>query len=287
MDIRKLSDDDRDAVMAFLEGHAASSMFLLSNIARCGLNQPDRPYGGDYWGALDDGLLRGVIAQMWNGNVMMQAPEKAALDALASVLRRTVARPVAGFLGPDDQARVVVTRFGLQDADYASNSAERLFSLDPADLVMPPSSEKFVMTAWQHADPELLTRWLVDYSIEALGAVPGAALEAGIRLAVSQGAALERYVLLLDGMPVALAGFNAGYGGMKQLGPVWTPPPLRGRGHARQLVALMVGAAFEQGAERMILFTNSAAGERAYRAVGFRQIGSYRLALLATPVARA
>ncbi|TPW31421.1 GNAT family N-acetyltransferase [Martelella alba] len=284
MDIRKLNDDDRAIVVAFLEAHAADSMFLLSNIARCGLIQPDRPYGGDYWGAFDGGAFRGVIAQMWNGNVMMQAPEKDVLDALASGVRNSMERRVAGLLGPDDQACAVMSAFALEDADYASNSAERLFQLDPDRLIMPPSSKDVAMTAWQNADPALMTRWLVDYNLEALGATPGVELETGIRLAVSQGAALERFVLLANGVPVALAGFNASYRVMKQLGPVWTPPLLRGRGYARQLVALMVREAFDQGAEQMILFTNSPAAARAYQAVGFAQIGRYRLALLATPV---
>ena len=64
---------------------------------------------------------------------------------------------------------------------------------------------------------------------------------------------------------------------MVQVGGVYTPPDLRGRGHARRALALHLAAS---GAERATLFSASAMAARAYRAVGFRQIGDWTLLLL-------
>jgi uncharacterized protein len=97
----------------------------------------------------------------------------------------------------------------------------------------------------------------------------------------------DGYDILLfgGGTPVAYAGFNATLPDMVQVGGVFTPPLLRGRGHARCAVAASLASARSRGVARAILFTDHdhdhVAAERAYAALGFRPIGDYAMVVFA------
>jgi predicted GNAT family acetyltransferase len=78
---------------------------------------------------------------------------------------------------------------------------------------------------------------------------------------------------------VSLSGFNATLPDMVQLGGIYTPPALRGRGYAKAAVAGSLLAARERGAERAVLFTSTASAARSYEGIGFRRAGDYCLVL--------
>ncbi len=89
--------------------------------------------------------------------------------------------------------------------------------------------------------------------------------------------------VLLDGeTPVSCSVFNAMLPDIVQIGGVWTPPPLRGRGYGRSVVAGSLLAAREQGVQRAVLFADpqNPAAKQAYLALGFRIGGDYGLVLL-------
>ncbi|AJY47724.1 GNAT family N-acetyltransferase [Martelella endophytica] len=282
-EVRKLQAGEAEAVRAFLEARAESSMFLLSNIAAAGIGNPNLRYGGDYWGAFD-GRLVGVLGHFWNHNVILQVPDAAARVALFAEVRKSLTRPVAGILGPDDQVADGLSRLALSDADFAADLREQLFALPATALLMPAPKGTVSVYHWKEGDPALMRRWLRDYNLETLGAEPGEKLDQEMAAAVAMAAGLDRWVLEVNGAPVALAGFNARVDRLVQVGPVWTPPENRGRGYARLLLALILEKAFAEGATKAVLFTSNPAGDRAYRAVGFEPCGDYRLAILKAPV---
>ena len=76
---------------------------------------------------------------------------------------------------------------------------------------------------------------------------------------------------------MAYTAFNARLPDVVQVGGVWTPPDMRGRGYARCAVAASLLQARAEGARRAILFTNSASGARAYEALGFARTGQFGL----------
>jgi predicted GNAT family acetyltransferase len=82
---------------------------------------------------------------------------------------------------------------------------------------------------------------------------------------------------------VSYSVFNATLPEIVQIGGVWTPSELRGRGYARSVVAGSLLAAREQGVRRAVLFADplNAAARAAYLALGFRIVGDYGLVLLA------
>ena len=66
-----------------------------------------------------------------------------------------------------------------------------------------------------------------------------------------------------------------------QIGGVWTPPELRRQGYGRAVVAASLLDAQSEGVKTAILFTGKGniAAQKAYEALGFRHIDSYRLVL--------
>jgi predicted GNAT family acetyltransferase len=66
--------------------------------------------------------------------------------------------------------------------------------------------------------------------------------------------------------------------GVVRVGPVWTPPDLRGRGYASALVAATTALALERGARRCMLFADvaNATSNAIYRRIGFERVADAR-----------
>ncbi len=288
MRIKKLKNGDEESLEQFLSGHAETSMFLRNNPRLSGLEYKARPYHGLYLASFDDsGNINGVLAQYWNGNIMMQAPDGEVLAALAAAFREQAPRSVAGILGPADQAQAVMRELELSDADYATNRDEGLYALDLDALIVPSNLDagRHEMVPAEDVDEAILTRWFKAYEIEALASEESEELDARVKDRVQRiGDTGDCWAFLVDGEPVSLSGFNARLPDIAQIGPVWTPPEHRSRGYARTLVALTLKKAADQGVQKAILFTDNPAAVKAYEAVGFKEIGSYRLALLKKPI---
>ena len=288
MTIRQLRPGDEAALEAFLAGRAESSMFLRANLRAAGLVDGSGPAQGTYLGRFAGTAITGVIAHYGYGNVLIQAPHDAA--ALAHAYAAAAKRAVQGLLGPLDQVTAIRAILAPAGWRVSKDSAETLFVLDLADLVMPALLQRPGVAARQavDADRELLAGWWHDYEVELLGETPGPALLAKARADFQRrGAATGGPWLLFDGgQPVATQSFNAALPDIVQVGGVWTPPALRGRGYARAVVAAALHAQHARGVRRAVLFTgfDNAPAQRAYRALGFTPVGEYALVLFRPPV---
>lgn len=286
--VRDLSDGDLEAVNAFLLRHADSSMLLLNNVRNAGLEYSGRRGSARYWGAFGAGDgLTGLIAHCWNGNVLVQAPEAPALSALIDALASGTDRPIAGALGDDDQVQAVLDLVGGTEETCTLHACEALYALRLDDLRLPriEGDDALRIVVAREAGRDLLSDWIRAFEIEALGRVPGPELESVVADRVDAFMTSDSLrVLIADGRPVCLSGFNATLPEIVQIGPVWTPPEHRSRGYARYLLAATLASARESGVRRAVLFTQSPAGAKAYEAIGFRRIGTYRVALLRDPV---
>lgn len=277
--IFKLNNNDAPEVEKFLKRHAESSMFLRSNMARAGLEYQDRDYAGEYWGVYDGEKITGVLAHYWNGNVMMQCPSLNDLLKLASVFMEEKTRKVKGILGLEEQAAIIVNVLDIPPEKFGINNIEGLFALDLNNLKM-PDCDGYSIISPTMMDQDLLFQWMRDYDIEALGYEDGPALYEHINQRIERMQDGVIFTLMHGGEPVSLAGCNARVHDMNQIGPVWTPPEHRGKGYARRATALLLAEEKKTGIHRSILFTNNPAAEKAYRSLGYKRIGTYRLALL-------
>ena len=159
---------------------------------------------------------------------------------------------------------------------------EWLYALDLFNLVVPEPLSAGAMTcrAPTPNERDTLVGWRLAYDIEAIGAsdTPEQRTRASAYLD-AQIADENVWVAVENGVPVSLSAFNAALPDMVQLGGIYTPPELRGRGFAKVAVAGSLLAARERGASRAVLFTNNPSAVRSYVALGFVRVGDYSVVL--------
>ena len=179
----------------------------------------------------------------------------------------------------------------MVDAGVQMDELEKLYGLPLDELVVPEGlrSGRLVGRRVERRDLGLVTEWRVAFSVEALGAEDGPELRSECRAAVERNIKGGITWILEDrdrGEPVAISSFNTRIEEAVQIGGVWTPPELRRQGYGRAVVAASLLDARTEGVETSILFTGeeNVAAQRAYEALGFRQIGQYRLLLLQEPL---
>jgi GNAT superfamily N-acetyltransferase len=77
-----------------------------------------------------------------------------------------------------------------------------------------------------------------------------------------------------EGAPVSLAGWTPPAGGVARVGPVYTPPGLRGRGFGGAATVAVTRAALDGGATGVVLFTDLAnpTSNTLYQRLGYRPV---------------
>jgi RimJ/RimL family protein N-acetyltransferase len=303
-EIRILKPGDEAALEAFLLPRVESSMFLIGNMRAAGLVDGGQVYQGTYAAAFEGGEVVGVVAHYWNGVLIFQVP--AYLDALWRAAARVSGRRVKGLLGPGMQVAAAKEAMGLQDDVVQMDETENLYSLALADLVVSEGmcsgsegmcsgsegmcsgseglhSGRLVGRRIEPRDLELVTAWRVAFAVQGLGEEESPLLWEETRALLERS--MERgwsWVLEDRGEPVATSSFNTAIAEAVQIGGVWTPRELRRRGYGLAVVAASLEDARAEGATRAILFTGveNVPAQKAYLALGFQQIGDYRLLLL-------
>lgn len=279
-DIRILTPQDQPRLENFLRAHMAETMILRGNLTRSGIHDGDRPYQGRYAGAFEGDIIIGVAAHYWLGMLAVFAPGHAGAVARAAVSNR----PVAGILGPWQQALDTQEALGLDDTHRHLRSKEVLMALKLDELRRPSPlpNQSLTCRAATPADLDLLTEWRLAFAQETLEATPSQATTQHCRAEVERWVEEGNQFLLFDGnRPVSGCCFSVRLPDAVQVGNVWTPPDLRSRGYGRAAVAGALTAARQAGASVAVLFTpaDNEAAKTAYAALGFTAIGDYAILL--------
>src|SRR4051794_20645853 len=282
-EVRLVAPDEQPALESFLLAHADSSLFLRSFLSRGGLVDEGQPLQGTYAAAFRDGEVVGVAMHASAGWVVLQAPE-----ATVAVARHAVGatqRAIVAIVGPCSQAEAARMGLGLSDRKLQKHSCEDLFALDMSDLITPPqlASERVLCRRAETGDLSRLRGWRFYYEMESTG-LPDSEETRKIANTGIEGHVERReaFVLEVDGQPVSMCTYNARADDMVQIGGVWTPPGLRGRGYARMVVAGALQHGKDEGLKRAILYTEVLSARRAYEALGFQRIGDYGVIVFAT-----
>ncbi len=282
LQLRRGEAADLEALETYLEARADTCMLVRGNLRQVGLAWSGRRYEAQYMLAWRDASVVGVVGHAWNGMFVVQADE-----AVAELARATLAwsgRPVTGFAGPLEQVVEVRAALGLAGAKASLDSDEILMSLRLDEVQVPPPLVDGRVRG-RHAvaeDRDLLVSWRIGYTLELLGKERGPEVEAEAADVIDAALAEDRLWVLEDGgARVAMTSFNAMLPDCVQVGGVYTPPALRGRGYARAVVAASLLEQRGRGVRRAVLFTAGADAEAAYRAIGFVATGRFGLVLLA------
>ncbi|MCX7300793.1 MAG: GNAT family N-acetyltransferase [Rhodobacterales bacterium] len=266
---------DQSAIMLFLRRHLETSLFPIANLIAHGMTGGhDRAMR--FW--LDGRPIRGLIGKTEAGMIMPQwplcmMPDLTPLSGFTAI----------GLIGDAEQVRRLGSALGLSDAPTQLAADEPLFTLTLTDLLTPPHDPALALHPLTAAPLDLLRDWRCAYLQETTGTPADKAPAIAAQDIDSYIANDSHRVLLRDGIPVAMTGFNARLPDTVQIGGVWTPPALRGQHLARTALALHLTEARAAGVSRAILFAASKSAARAYCAIGFRQIGTLNVTLFDAP----
>ena len=276
--VRILGDKDRAALERFLAEHADSSMFLIANSRKGGLVDHGLPFQATYAAAFDGERIVAVAAHSWLGTIVVQAPVRIAEVVCAAVAAS--GRRAAGILGPHAQACAAAEALAARDPAYEGR--ELLYAVDLPKLRVPCALASGGVRWRRPRESELplLTDWRADYVVEARVEEAGPDLRARCAVSVELlHADRADFVVEREGELVSYCCYNARTAEAVQIGGVWTPVALRGRGYARAVVAGALQAAASEGVSRGVLFTpeTNLPARRAYESLGFSVVGDYGL----------
>ncbi|MEH1822262.1 MAG: GNAT family N-acetyltransferase [Nostoc sp.] len=273
---RTLQPGDEVLLEAFLLQHTDTSMFLRSNWRAAGLLDQGARFQGTYIAAYMDETIVAVAAHFWNGMVIVQAPVY--LSEVVQAVVTQSGRTISGISGPAAQVEATKSILGLSNRPTQLDESEILFSLALPDLQIPQAlaSAKLQCRLPYPEELELLTEWCVAYNVEALGQIETNSLHSACRLVIeARQATATHWVLVAGDTLVAYSAFNASLPDIVQIGGVWTPPELRGKGYAKSVVAGSLLNARSLLVKRAILFTgdHNQAAQAVYRGIGFLPTG--------------
>ena len=224
-----------------------------------------------------------ILLSVWDGTqlrgALVRTPPFALLTSgLPTLVAPDVARVLAqaGYDIPSIQgltANAVAFADTWREVTGAHTTVEleeRLYRL--GNFLAPPDVIGQARLA-NRSDADLLTGWFDQFHVEAFGFV----FDLDARLS-SLTHMLESgsQVLLwtLDDTPVSMARLHPNVAAMSRIGPVFTPPTLRGQGYGSAVTAAAAQHALLTGAKHVVLFADLAnpVSNSIYRRIGFEPV---------------
>lgn len=275
----------RRAIEPFLLADEARHNLPLGIIATL-IERPDVYPDFRLWLVEDGGrVLGGAIITLPHQLVLAIPDDPAVHDALTgAIVSAGVELP--GVIGGAEEcgafANLYTSRTGRAIAKRQEQGIYALTSVSPVPA--PAGNHRPAGVR----DLDLLVEWYRVFHIEA---EPGAVwneerAREGIFRSIEEGAE-SRVWLWDDNGPVSLSGYGGPTPNGIRIGPVYTPPEIRGRGYATALVAAQSAWLLEHGHRFCFLYTDMAneTSNAIYRRIGYRlACGSAQIAF--TPITK-
>ena len=263
------------AAGVFLRAERARNTIVLTVTETMRVNPAQSP-GGDHpdparlplfgWWTVAGGV-RGAFMHTPDFPVLLTAlPAAVAADLAAQTL---AGRPLPGVNAYPEAAEAFGAAWREQTGGrVAVHRRMRLYRL--AGLCWPRPMPDGVPRPAGEGDVAVLTDWLNAFGREVNDMDVGD-LAASIRERFSYGGLT---LWEADGRPVSVAGLTRRAAGMVRVGPVYTPPELRGHGYASAATAEVSRAALVAGAEEVLLYTDLAnpVSNTIYHRLGYEQV---------------
>lgn len=243
-----------------------------------------RRVGGQVWGYEIDGVLTAIC---WAGaNLVPVVPDpsvrKAALDAFGA-LGRAQGRRCSSIVGTSEDVLGLWHRLApAWGAVREVREDQPSMVIDHEPSVTPdPAVRRSVPEEYDVVLPACVQMFTEEVGYSPIGGTTGA-YESRVRTLVRDGRSFVRIERSAAGLHVVFkAELGAVAGGVAQVQGVWVTPGRRGQGLSEGGVAAVVAATRRDVAPAVSLYANhyNARALAAYRAVGFRQVGTYATVL--------
>jgi predicted GNAT family acetyltransferase len=244
----------------FLAAEPVRHNLIATLLHRC----VDTGSAGRFWTAHDGARVVGITFQspLDHYAAMTPMPDTAVVATVEQVVADGVVLP--GINGEVTASSAFAGRWTECTRSAARPvEAMRLYEVDE---VLVPRAPGSVRPATE-ADHTLAARWLDAFAIETREH------RGDVDAVVARRIASRELWLHDDDGPVAIAGVSIPTGGAVRVGPVYTPPDLRGHGYASALVARRSAAARADGL-RCLLYADLAnpTSNAIYRAIGYAPV---------------
>ncbi len=247
---------------------------LILGIAGTVRDAPDLYPLRNFWLARHGGQVVGAAMRTPPYNLILARPSlPAALEALAVAVTEELPGVVGCVPESEEFAELWAAQAGIRARTHMRQGVYALERVEPLPTV--PGSPR-VATA---DDRELALRWWIAFGDEVLHEGGPGRENAGAM--IDHRLASPRSGIFLwedDGEPVSLAGWGGPTPNGIRVGPVYTPPELRGRGYATAVTAelsqrLLDGRLFEGGRRFCFLYTDLAnpTSNAIYERIGYRR----------------
>lgn len=277
--VRALDDRDRGAVLELCALDPVANVFVSSRVAAVGADAA--ALGGQLWGYHEGGRL---VAACWAGaNVVPVQVRADTVEAFAARLRRS-GRRCSSVVGSADAV------LALWDSLSASWGRAREVRPDQplmaiSDAPRVPADRRVRRTT--RADLDVLVPACVAMFTEEVGYSPvagdgGAGYRRRVQELVDAGRSFASFESVGGSRQVVFkAELGAVAPGVAQVQGVWVHPDHRGEGLAAPGMAAVVLAARSDGLGTTSLYVNAfnTRAVRAYREVGFTQVGTFATVL--------
>ncbi|HMD94155.1 MAG TPA: GNAT family N-acetyltransferase [Trebonia sp.] len=208
--------------------------------------------------------VRGAFMHTPPFPVMLTAvPAEAAADLAATALD---GRPVAGVNSYEETASAFADVWRERTKDQVHvHRRMRLYRL--AELSWPDPAPEGAPRLAGEDDVPLMAEWFSAF-VREVDDMGDEDQEAAVRDRIGYGGLT---VWEAGGAPVALAGVTRLVAGIVRVGPVYTPPDLRGRGYASAVTAEVSRVALAAGAGEVLLYTDLAnpVSNSIYQRIGY------------------
>jgi predicted GNAT family acetyltransferase len=278
VDLRRFREvgDFLDAAGDFLVAREAEHN-LIFGICWSLRETPER-YGEPYLAVVERGETV-VAAAIQTPPFRLVVSEIDDPDAIEAIVEDVLDRELPGVTGPAEQTAAFAQAWNARGGPTATlHMSERIYRLTAVRPPRPVAGRFRMATA---ADRRLAIHWTEGFMRDAFGEVDPAEVAADVdRWLARRGRTLY---LWEDGAPVSMCGVGGQTPNGIRIGPVYTPPALRGRGYASALVAAVSQAELDAGRRFCFLFTDQAnpTANHIYQVIGYepiRDVDAYRFA---------
>ncbi len=270
------------AAGGFLRAHPAQNTIMLTAAEAIRVRGPGA-FGGPAplfgWQAEPDGALAAAFLHTPPYPVVLTAMTAARAANLAAELAGR-GRKVPGVNATGEPGSAFAAAWQERTGQPARTAMRmRLYAL--AELLPPdppPPGQPRIASA---ADRDLLLAWLNAFHAEAGPEGPSESERVVDDRVGNGGLILWEH----EGRPVSVAGRNRPAAGQARVGPVYTPPDLRGRGFGGAATAAITQAALDDGAEGVVLFTDLAnpTSNTLYQRLGYRPVSDWAVLRFGRP----
>ncbi len=259
-------DEFLTAAGTFLNAERARNTVVLTvteTLRATGQPGPEGPQLFGWWHD-NGGTTRGAFMHTPTYPVLLSAMPEEAVRALADGLA-DMKQPLTGVNAEEASARAFAAMWHERTGEDAHvHRRMRLFRL--GELTWPEPVPGGTARTATKADRDLVISWFDAFAREVNDPERDHQEATDERLSYG-GITLWQ----VDGVPVSMAGVTRTVGGMVRVGPVYTPPELRGRGYAGAATATVSQAALDAGTADVVLYTDLAnpTSNALYQRIGY------------------